>query len=180
MKHAVASFSVDLDVASALPNLNVEPPPFYDFLSKMHPSFFEARLTLFPLQDLGSHEADECHARFITCPRRCNENLLRAGDLGLHLKFECTLRGIKCAACGDKVPARELDSHKEAACRYVSSVRLWVIAQALATFNSTAQHIRGDTFLCIPAGAVTSANLIASLLDLIWGSFPQATVTCMS
>lgn len=101
------------------------------------PSRIFARLTAAPArllapntQDLSAHEKNECGARLISCPKGCGDDgesgdastpsaahLFQARALDVHLKYDCAFRLVKCAACGDRVAARELDAHKRDTCR---------------------------------------------------------------
>lgn len=87
-------------------------------------------------QDLPFHESNECESRLISCPSGCDgggggdgdiENksgttatataVFPARALEAHLMYGCALRLVKCAACGDEVVEKDLDSHKKDACR---------------------------------------------------------------
>ncbi|CAM9118928.1 unnamed protein product, partial [Hapterophycus canaliculatus] len=84
-------------------------------------------------KDLEEHERAECEARLIPCPSGCNRDdeektasdgttnasvaLFPARALEVHLKFGCAFRSVKCAECGDKVKAIDLDAHKKGTCR---------------------------------------------------------------
>ena len=74
------------------------------------------------LQDLASHMSTACDARRISCPRGCDSDTFPARALDVHLKYDCKFREVKCAACGDKVSAGDLDRHKSDTCRLVSVV----------------------------------------------------------
>lgn len=92
-------------------------------------------------QDLHTHETSECGARLISCPSGCGgggggggaATLFPARALDVHLKYDCAFRLVRCAGCRDEVTARELDAHKQTACRFVFALlrvlnhgtRLW-------------------------------------------------------
>lgn len=96
-------------------------------------------VVVFRTQDLHTHESTECGSRLISCPSGCGSDdgggtatLFPARALDLHLKYDCAFRLVKCAACGDEMTARELDAHKQNACRSVAvllgvyhGTRLW-------------------------------------------------------
>jgi len=71
------------------------------------------------IKDLSHHEANECGARLITCPRLCGEDAFPARALEVHLKYGCPLRRVKCASCGEEIIDCEMDLHRKETCRFV-------------------------------------------------------------